>query len=189
MIPFQSGLEEEWKWQKLEEIVVQYASSKPIMIFKPLRALFTSQMLTSENPLSVHGGDFKFSFQSMNKNNNFLTCSFAEPIEISFALENTIKPAITFEDINLLWTFTYSNGETFTNANLFKSDVSNEDRNAIYNVVASTFIKAIQLNEHEKKVVVIKLTPRYTGQLVIRGVAGKISVSSLSVWNAFFEFN
>lgn len=110
-----------------------------------------------------------------------LSCS--EPIEISFALENTIKPAITFEDINLLWTFTNANGETFTNANLFKSDVSNDDRNAIYNVVASTFIKAIQLNEHEKKVVVIKLTPRYTGQLVIKSVVGKISVSIVNVYS------
>lgn len=108
-------------------------------------------------------------------------CSCSEPIEISFALENTIKPAITFEDINLLWTFTNENGEIFTNANLFKSDVSNDDRNTIYNVVASTFIKAIQLNEHEKKVVVIKLTPRYTGQLIIKGVVGKISVSSVSL--------
>lgn len=122
---------------------------------------------------------FNFQFIQCIGSTNFRKCSFAEPIEISFALENTIKPAITFEDINLLWTFTNSNGETFTNANLFKSDVSNEDRIAIYNVVASTFIKAIQLNEHEKKVVFIKLTPRYTGQLVIRGVAGKISVSSV----------
>lgn len=109
------------------------------------------------------------------------SCCHSEPIEISFALENTIKPAITFEDINLLWTFTNENGETFSNANLFKSDVSNDDRNTIYNVVASTFIKAIQLNEREKKVVVIKLTPRYTGQLIIKGVVGKISVSSVSL--------
>lgn len=58
-ISFQSGLEDEWKWQKLEEIVVQFASPKPIMIFKPLRALFTSQMPTSESPLSVHGGNLR----------------------------------------------------------------------------------------------------------------------------------
>lgn len=59
LISFQSSLEDEWKWQKLEEIVVQFASPKPIMIFKPLRALFTSQMPTSESPLSVHGGNFR----------------------------------------------------------------------------------------------------------------------------------
>lgn len=47
----------------------------------------------------------------------------------------------------------------------------------IYNIVASTFIKAIQLNEHEKKVIVIKLTPRFTGTLQINAVVGKISVS------------
>lgn len=111
--------------------------------------------------------------QTLNKH----SFDFAEPIEISFALENTIKPSITFEDINLLWTFTSEYGETFTNMNLFKSDVSNEERNSIFNIVASTFIKAIQLNEREKKVIVIKVTPRFTGHLVIKGVVGKISVS------------
>lgn len=50
------------------------------------------------------------------------------------------------------------------------------ERSAIYNIVSSTFIKAIQLNEHEKKVVVVKLTPRYTGLLQINAVVGKISV-------------
>lgn len=148
------------------------------MIFKPLRALFTSQMPTNESPLSVHGGNFHFRFDWLQPINCVaLLLSHTEPIEISFALANTIKPTINFEDINLLWTFTNANGETFSNVNLFKSDVSNDDRNAIYNVVASTFIKSIQLNEHEKKVVVIKLTPRFTGQLMIKGVVGKISVS------------
>lgn len=52
----QSNLQDEWKWQKLEEIVVQVASKKPIMIFKPTRALFTSEMPTTESPLGVHGG-------------------------------------------------------------------------------------------------------------------------------------
>lgn len=52
----QSNLQDEWKWQKLEEIVVQVASKKPIMIFKPTRALFTSEMQTTESPLGVHGG-------------------------------------------------------------------------------------------------------------------------------------
>lgn len=50
----------------------------------------------------------------------------------------------------------------------------------IYNIVASTFIKAIQLNEHEKKVLVVKLTPRLTGSLKINAVVGKISVKSLN---------
>lgn len=49
----------------------------------------------------------------------------------------------------------------------------------IFNIVASTFIKAIQLNEHEKKILVVKLTPRLTGTLKINAVVGKISVSNL----------
>lgn len=115
--------------------------------------------------------------------------SILEPIEISFALENTIKPSITFEDINLLWTFTSPNGEIVTNANLFKSDVSNEERSSIFNIVASTFIKAIQLNEREKKVIIIKLTPRFTGHLVIKGVAGKISVNIVQQLTRLHERN
>lgn len=97
-----------------------------------------------------------------------------EPIEISFALENTIKPSITFDEINLLWTFTNQNGETFTNKALFKNDCGTEDRNTIYNIVASTFIKQIKLNEHEKKVVVMKLTPHHIGNLDIQSVVGKL---------------
>lgn len=93
-------------------------------------------------------------------------------------MENTIKPSIIFEDINLLWTFTTENGEIFTNMNLFRNDIAVDDRNSIYNTVASTFIKLIQLNEHEKKVVVMKLTPRLIGQLEIKAVVGKISVST-----------
>lgn len=77
----------------------------------------------------------------------------------------------------MLWTFTSQSGEIVTNANLFKSDVSNEERSTIFNIVASTFIKAIQLNEREKKVIIIKVTPRFTGHLVIKGVTGKISVN------------
>lgn len=51
------------------------------------------------------------------------------------------------------------------------------ERSAIYNIVSSTFIKAIQLNEHEKKILVVKLTPRFTGLLQINAVVGKISVN------------
>lgn len=52
----QSSLDEEWKWQKLEEIALQSASTKPVMFFKSYQSLFTSQMPTSESPLSVQGG-------------------------------------------------------------------------------------------------------------------------------------
>lgn len=178
----QSSLDEEWKWQKLEEIALHSASTKPVMFFKSYRSLFTSQMPTNDCPLSVQGGGFEsfeafYSFYyQLEIFNSIFSCIFSEPIEISFALENAIKPSITFEDINLLWTFTNESGEVFTNLNLFQNEVSIEDRNSIYNIVASTFIKSIQLNEHEKKVVVMKLTPRFTGQLEIKAVVGKISV-------------
>lgn len=56
MFTSQSNLDDEWKWQKLEEIVVQGASNKPVMIFRPTRSLFTSAVPTLENPICVHGG-------------------------------------------------------------------------------------------------------------------------------------
>lgn len=59
----QSSLEDEWKWQKLEEIVVQFAATKPIMLFKPNRSLFTHQIPANDNPLCVQGGKpFKIAF-------------------------------------------------------------------------------------------------------------------------------
>lgn len=58
--------------------------------------------------------------------------SITEPIEISFALENTIKPSITFEDIHLLWEFTSENGDIFTNKNLFKTDVDADGKYWIF---------------------------------------------------------
>lgn len=175
----QSEAAEEWKWNKLESIAVQAASNKPLMIFKPNRSLFTYQMPTSENPLSIQGGSI-FVFCFVRVRIFFLTHQFffleilIEPIEISFALENTIKPSITFDEINLLWTFTNQNGDTFTNKALFKNDIGTDDRNSIYNIVATTFIKQIKLNEHEKKVVVMKLTPHHIGNLEIQAVVGKL---------------
>lgn len=59
----------------------------------------------------------------------FKTIFFPEPIEISFALENTIKPSVTFEDIHLLWEFTSENGDIYTNHNLFKAEVNTEGIN------------------------------------------------------------
>lgn len=58
--------------------------------------------------------------------------------------------------------------------NLFKNDIGADDRNSIYNIVASTYIKQIKLNEHEKKVVVMKLTPHHIGNLQIQAVVGKL---------------
>lgn len=177
----QSEAADEWKWNKLEWIAAQSASSRSIMIFKPSRSLFTYQMPTSESPLSIQGGmcntqmiRFRIVNEIIYFRHSIFFSIFTEPIEISFALENTIKPPITFDDINLLWTFTNPNGNTFTNSNLFKNEISAEDRNSIYNIVASTFIKQIKLNEHEKKVVVMKLTPHHIGKLQIRAVVGKL---------------
>lgn len=124
----------------------------------------------SKEVLFIH---FNQLLQSIYKKKIF-SYAFVEPIEISFALENTIKPPITFDDINLLWTFTNQNGEVFTNGNLFKNDSGIEDRSSVYNIVASTFIKQIKLNEHEKKVVVMKLTPHHIGSLDIQAVVGKL---------------
>lgn len=84
------------------------------MLFKPTRSLFTSAMPTLENPICVHGG--KTVDVMLQHIYSDFEINFAEPIEISFTLENTIKPSITFEDINLLWTFTKENGEVETNA-------------------------------------------------------------------------
>lgn len=119
-------MEDEWKWDKLEEIVAQVASNKPIMIFKVSRSLFTGVMPTSENPLSVQGGMKSWQLMRMLINIEYFIQIISEPIEISFALENTIKPSITFEDIHLLWEFANENGEIFTNQNLFTSEVNAE---------------------------------------------------------------
>ncbi|KAJ6641577.1 Trafficking protein particle complex subunit 8 [Pseudolycoriella hygida] len=147
-IQINSNLEDEWKWQKLEEIVVQVASNKPVMLFKPTRSLFTSAVPTLENPICVHG----------------------EPIEISFVLENTIKPSITFEDINLLWTFTKENGEVETNA--INGSLSPDHS------IKSSYIKTIQMNEYDKKLVTLNLIPHLTGTLKITGIVGKISATN-----------
>lgn len=56
----QSEAADEWKWNKLESIAAQSAANKPIMIFKPNRSLFTYQLPTSENPLSIQGGTHKY---------------------------------------------------------------------------------------------------------------------------------
>lgn len=94
-------MDDEIKWNKLEEMLVHTTTKKPIMIFKPTKSLFTSELANFENPLSING----------------------EPIDISFVLENTIKPIIQFDDINLLWEFKKeSTGEIYSNRFLFGSD-------------------------------------------------------------------
>lgn len=52
----------------------------------------------------------------------------AEPIDVSFSLENTIKPSITFEEIHLLWTFETDTGATYSNNVLFKANIPDEGK-------------------------------------------------------------
>jgi trafficking protein particle complex subunit 8 len=161
-ININSVFPEEQKWTKIEEMLVQFATKTPIMIFKPTRALFTNEAPTADSPLAIHG----------------------EPIEISFVLENTIKPAITFEDVCLLWEFEKEGGERFTNQDLYKMELSDEERRRLETIVASTPIKLIQFNELERKTLCIKMTPCFEGALKIIGVVGKIALpnESTSLW-------
>uniref|UniRef100_A0A1Y9IS66 Trafficking protein particle complex subunit 8 n=1 Tax=Anopheles merus TaxID=30066 RepID=A0A1Y9IS66_ANOME len=142
-------------WNKMEEMLVQSAAERPVMVFRPSKSLFSTESPATENPRSVHG----------------------EPIEVAFNLENTIKPAVLFENINLLWEFRRETGEIFSNRPLFLGDVSLEERSEIENVVASSFVALVTFGEHETKTLVLKLTPRSTGQLRILGIVGKISAA------------
>lgn len=94
-----SNFDETWMWNKLEDWTTQVATKKPIMVFKPIRSLYSGEHPSNDHPL----------------------CVFGEPIHISFTLENPIKPSILFEHITLLWEFKKDNGELFSNRNFFKN--------------------------------------------------------------------
>lgn len=146
-------------------MVSQYASPKPIMVFKPIRSLFSHEVPAIEHPLSVHG----------------------EPIEISFVLENSIKPKITFEDINILWEFTSEAGdEILANTSLFKvTGIDVTSKETLDSIVTAIPVQRLEFNEYEKKQVVMKLTAKKIGMLKIIGIAGKLSVpneTSASLW-------
>lgn len=96
-IDISSSLEETWMWNKLEDMVSQ--TKKPIMMFKPLRSLYSGEAPTNEHPL----------------------CVFGEPIRIAFVLQNPIRPSIIFEKVTLLWEFKKDTGELFSNRNFFKN--------------------------------------------------------------------
>ena len=96
-IDIMSNLNELWMWNKLEEMLLQTASSKPV-VFKPFQSLFSGEHPTNEHPL----------------------CVFGEPVHVAFMLENPIKPSILFENITLLWEFKKDTGELFSNRNFFK---------------------------------------------------------------------
>ena len=94
-----SSLDETWMWNKLEEMVLQTATKKPVMMFKPFRSLYSGEFPTNDHPL----------------------CIFGEPIHVAFVLENPIKPSIIFENVTLLWEFKKDTGELFSNRNFFRN--------------------------------------------------------------------
>lgn len=135
------------------------------MIFKSTRALFTSEMPTIESPLGVHG----------------------EPIDVSFTLENTIKPPITFEDVHLLWTFhadaSDGSATVISNAPLFGANGGLEaapaaQRAAIEQCVTATHIRSVHLNEFDRQTLCIRLIPLQTGRLTVDGVVGRLSLTN-----------
>uniref|UniRef100_A0A336LLK1 CSON010132 protein n=1 Tax=Culicoides sonorensis TaxID=179676 RepID=A0A336LLK1_CULSO len=174
-ITINNSQNDEQKWHKLEEMVAQYAAPKPIMVFKPNKALFShDHPATSDHPLCVHG----------------------EPIEISFVLENTIKPQIIFEEINLLWEFIPDDTAKahISNQSLFKvTGVEVGSKEMLDSVVTSFSVKRLDFKEYEKKQVVMKLTAKQIGMLKIVGIAGRLSCpneTSGSLWGKLmFESN
>ncbi|XP_063702999.1 trafficking protein particle complex subunit 8 [Culicoides brevitarsis] len=174
-ITINSSLNNESKWNKLEEMVSQYASPKPIMVFKPNRALFSHEYpALNDSPLCVHG----------------------EPVEICFTLENTIKPQIIFEEIHLLWEFVSDNEDKcrVTNKNLFKlAGIDIQAKEILDNVITAIPVSRVDFDEYERKRLVMKVTPKQTGTLKIVGVAGRLSCpneTSGSLWGKLmFESN
>ncbi|XP_055602225.1 trafficking protein particle complex subunit 8 [Uranotaenia lowii] len=153
---------EESVWNKMEEMLVQSASRKSIMIFKPTRSLYTHESPALDNPKSVHG----------------------EAVEIAFNLENAIKPPIAFENINVLWEFRKESQEIYSNKPLFMTEIDATNRKEIENVVTSTSIPSVHFGEYEVKTMSLKLIPRCTGQLRILGIVGKISSSATGTTEA-----
>lgn len=150
-----SNLKDEFKWQKLEEMVVQAASSKPI-VFKPSRCLFTSENPTTDNPLCIHG----------------------EPVEISVTVANTIKPSITFSDINIVWEFNTDDGGVISNKILFEKECTEKEKEDISSAIIANAIQEIHLNEHEERTIHFKLTPKLIGKLKIIGIVGRTSATN-----------
>lgn len=98
-IDINGSLEESWMWTKLEEMLVQSAAKKQIMMFKASRSLYCGETPSIEHPLCVYG----------------------EPIHMSYELENPIKPSILYENVTLLWEFKKDSGELFSNRGFFKN--------------------------------------------------------------------
>ncbi|KAG5681973.1 hypothetical protein PVAND_011372 [Polypedilum vanderplanki] len=148
-IDLNNSLEENWMWNKLEEMLAQSASKKQIMMFKPSSLLFSAEIPSIEHPL----------------------CIFGEPIQIAFELENPIKPSILFENVTLLWEFKKDSGELFSNRGFFK----NGEYSADESVVKCTVIDSIELSEYEKRTIHMTIRTEFIGYLRIIGIVGKIS--------------
>lgn len=152
------SFDDTWMWNKLEDMLVQSATKKPIMMFKPFRSLFSGDAPTIEHPL----------------------CVFGEPIQIAFVLENPIKPSIVFENITLLWEFKKDTGELFTNRNFFKNGEFLIDEG----VISCTVIDCVEFGEYEKKTINISISSKFIGYLRIVGIAGKASSAAdkVQIW-------
>ena len=162
-ILFQSSQHDEWIWHKMEEMCLQTASKRPVMIFKPVKNLFTSHSVHPEGPLAIHG----------------------EPVEISVTLENTIKIPITFSDISLQWTFqgvgegaiTISNEEVLFNQSIDKPS-SHELRTSIEEIAYATRVSRVEIAEHECRTVKFKLTPKRVGTITVTGLVGQLAAAN-----------
>lgn len=138
---------------------LQTASKRLVMVFKPVKNLFTSHSVHPEGPLAIHG----------------------EPMEISVMLENTIKIPITFSDISLLWTFQKTPDEAcISNEVLFKEGepVNVDLRSRIDEIVWATKVDQLTINEHECQTVTFKVTPKAVGKIVITGIVGQLAAQN-----------
>lgn len=148
-IDIMGSLNENWMWNKLEEMVSTFTRKQPIMIFKPTKLLFTSEFPSVDHPMSV----------------------FGEPVNIAFILKNPIKPSIVFEKVTLLWEFKKDSGELFSNRNAFVNDQYVVD----CSVINCTIIDSLVFGEYEKKVINMRISSKFMGYLRIVGIAGRVS--------------
>lgn len=150
----------------MEEMCLQSASKRPVMIFKPIKNLFTNHSVHPEGPLAIHG----------------------EPIEISVTLENTIKIPITFSDISLLWSFqgVDSNNQAYIVSNeevLFSQCEDQQQpnpalRTTIDEIAYATRVAQVTITEHEFRTVKFKLTPKRVGTITVTGLVGQLAAQN-----------
>lgn len=145
---------------------MQTASKRPVMIFKPVKNLFTNHSVHPEGPLAIHG----------------------EPIEISVTLENTIKIPITFSDISLLWSFRdttnpdtppVSNEEVLFNMCSGSAEQTDPAlRTNVEEIAYATRVTQVTITEHECRTVKFKLTPKRVGTITITGLVGQLAAQN-----------